>query len=94
MTPTTTITPEATIAQELAPENINQNPNSMLPLAEQKKREIEDAVCQLYNQCREQNPGASWHKLTVMVAAQTGYSPEGIKGMLKRNGITNQQKRG
>ena len=65
----------------------------MLSLAEQKKKEMEEEVCDLYTRTKKQNPEASHHKLAVMVAGQTGLSPEGIKGILKRNGITNPQKR-
>ena len=75
-----------------APENNTQTTAQMISLADQKKKEIEDTVCQLYREAQEENPMASWHKLTVMVAAKTGYSPEGIKGMLKRNGITRENR--
>lgn len=77
-----------------APENNTQTTAQMVSLADQKKKEIEETICQLFKKAREQNPEASWHRLTVMVAAQTGYSPEWVKKLLQKNGIENPQKRG
>lgn len=64
-----------------------------LTLVEQKKKEIEEAVIRLFREAQEQNPGASFHRLAVIVASQTGLSPEGTKGMLARHGIETTQKR-
>lgn len=93
MIPTTTTQKPGSNHPDGAPGNNNQNQAPMLSLAEQKKKEMEEEVCDLYARTKEQNPDASYHRLTVMVAGQTGLSPEGIKGILKRNGIANPQKR-
>ena len=93
MVPTTTTQKTGANHPDGAPGNNNQNQAPMLSLAETKQKEIAETVIQLFKDAQEQNPELSYHKLTVLVAAQTGYSPEGIKKMLNRNGITNPQKR-
>lgn len=60
-----------------------------MTLKEIKKQEMEQEVCAIYRQVAEEAPATSWHNRTVQVAARTGLSPEGIKKMLERNGITN-----
>lgn len=93
MRTTATTQKKGTPAEAGMPETINENQTPMLSLAELKKKEMEEEVCDLYTRIKEQNPELSYHKLTVMVAAQTGLSPEGIKRMLNRNGIKSSQKR-
>ena len=93
MTPTTTTKDPGAHSDGSAPGIFNQNQTPMLSLAEQKKKEMEEEVCSLYTRTKKQNPEASYHKLTVMVASQTGLSPEGIKGILKRNGIKSTKNR-
>lgn len=62
-------------------------------LAEIKQQELEQEVCSIYKQVAEEAPTASWHQRAVQVAAKTGLSPEGIKKILERNGISNPNKR-
>lgn len=87
MTPTTTTQDTGAHSVGSAPGIFNQNQAPMLSLAETKQKEIAETVIRLFEEARGQNPELSYHKLTVLVAAQTGYSPEGIKKMLNRNGI-------
>lgn len=79
--------PEATPTESQKPQN-----TAMPSLVEIKKQELEQEVCQIYKEVAAAEPTASWHKQTVLVAAKTGLSPEGIKKMLERNGITNPKK--
>lgn len=65
----------------------------MLTLAEIKQQELEQEVCKVYRSVVDTFPSASWHQHAVQVAAETRLSPEGIKKILERNGITNPNKR-
>lgn len=65
----------------------------MPTLVEIKQQELEQEVCKIYREVVAAAPTASWHQRAVQVAAQTGLSPEGIKKILERNGITNPNKR-
>lgn len=69
-------------------------PTTMPTLVEIKQQELEQEVCRIYKGVAEADPNASWHKKAVQVAATTGLSPEGVKKILERNGITNPNKRG
>lgn len=94
MNPTTT-TAEKQVKEPLttAPNEANNPQNTTMPtLIEQKRQELEQEVCNIYREVAAAEPTASWHKQTVLVAAKTGLSPEGIKKMLERNGITNPKK--
>lgn len=65
----------------------------MPTLVEIKQQELEHEVCRLYKAVAAEYTSASWHQRAVKVAAVTGLSPEGIKKILERNGITNPNKR-
>lgn len=73
-------------------ESITPKPIAMPTLVEQKRQELEQEVCNIYREVAAAEPTSSWHKQAVLVAAKTGLSPEGIKKMLERNGITNPKK--
>lgn len=79
--------PKAAPIQSTNPKKI-----AMPTLVEQKRQELEQEVCSIYREVASAEPTLSWHKQTVLVAAKTGLSPEGIKKMLERNGITNPKK--
>lgn len=92
-TTTTTAESRAKIAPAMAQDENNNPQNTAMPsLAEIKRQELEQEVCNIYREVAAAEPTASWHKHTVLVAAKTGLSPEGIKKMLERNGITNPKK--
>lgn len=65
----------------------------MPTLVEIKQQELEQEVCKIYREVVAVAPTASWHQRAVQVAAKTGLSPEGIKKILERNGISNPNKR-
>ncbi len=65
----------------------------MPTLVEIKQQELEQEVCNIYREVSVNTPTASWHQRAVQVAAKTGLSPEGIKKILERNGITNPNRR-
>lgn len=94
MNPTTT-----TAARELqrpnpAPIQSNSKTKIAMPtLVEIKQQELEHEVCKIYHEVVTTAPTASWHQRAVQVAAKTGLSPEGIKKILERNGITNPNRR-
>lgn len=62
-------------------------------LAEIKQHEFEQEVCNIYQEVVDTAPEMSWHQRAVQVAAKTGLSPEGIKKLLERNGITNPKRK-
>lgn len=65
----------------------------MPTLVEIKQQELEQEVCNIYREVVAATPATSWHQRAVQVAAKTGLSPEGIKKILERNGISNPNKR-
>lgn len=65
----------------------------MPTLVEIKQQELEQEICEIYRRVVAEAPTSSWHQRAVRVAAVVGYSPEGIKKVLERNGITNPNKR-
>lgn len=72
----------------------NPKPQTAMPtLVEIKQQELEQEVCKIYREVVAAARAASWHQRAVQVAAKTGLSPEGIKKILERNGITNPNKR-
>lgn len=92
---TTTTTAESRVKIDTATattENSNPQNTAMPTLVEIKRQELEQEVCKIYREVAAAEPTASWHKHTVQVAAKTGLSPEGIKKILERNGITNPKK--
>lgn len=94
MNPTTTTASPATKRPLTAPSRINPKPQIAMPtLVEIKQQELEQEVCKIYREVVATAPTASWHQRAVQVAAKTGLSPEGIKKILERNGITNPNKR-
>lgn len=94
MNPTTT-TMDQQAKQPLADTKDNpQNTQATMPtLVERKQQELEEEICKIYREVAGQEPNASWHKQSVLVAAKVGMSPEGIKKLLERNGITNPNKK-
>ena len=94
MNPTTTTAAPATKRPLTAPSRINPKHQIAMPtLVEIKQQELEHEVCKIYREVVTAAPTASWHQRAVQVAAKTGLSPEGIKKILERNGITNPNKR-
>lgn len=93
MTPTTTAAPATDRPPTAQQDGNNKNQTAMPTLVEIKQQELQQEVCRIYREVKAADPGASWHKHTVQVAATTGLSPEGIKKILERNGITNPNKR-
>lgn len=95
MNPTTTMAATAIILQLAAPtRRQNHKPEIAMPtLVEIKQQELEQEVCNIYREVESVAHTASWHQRAVQVAAKTGLSPEGIKKILERNGITNPNKR-
>lgn len=94
MNPTTTTPVQATKRLLTAPTRINLKPQIAMPtLVEIKQQELEHEVCKIYHEVVTTAPTASWHQRAVQVAAKTGLSPEGIKKILERNGISNPNKR-
>ncbi len=74
-------------------DNLKNTQATMPTLVEKKQQELEEEICKMYREVAEQEPNASWHKRSVLVAAKAGMSPEGIKKLLERNGITNPNKK-
>ena len=94
MNPTTTTAAPATKRLLTAPKRNNPKPQIAMPtLVEIKQQELEQEVCKIYREVVAAAPTASWHQRAVQVAAKTGLSPEGIKKILERNGITNPNKK-
>lgn len=92
-TTTTTAESRAKTTSAVAQEEYSNPQNTAMPtLVEIKRQELEQEVCKIYREVAAAEPTASWHKQTVQVAAKTGLSPEGIKKILERNGITNPKK--
>lgn len=93
MNPTATAA-KTTLQRALANPIMNpKTPVTMPTLAERKQQELEQEVCRIYEDVVATVPEMSWHQRAVQVAAKTGLSPEGIKKLLERNGITNPKKR-
>lgn len=94
MNPTTTTAEDRVkYHPKTAPTESNPNNNISMPtLVELKRQEFEKEVCSIYKEVATSEPTLSWHKQTVLVAAKTGLSPEGVKKLLERNGITNPKK--
>ena len=94
MNPTTTTAEPALRRPLTAPKKQTQKPQITMPtLVEIKQQELEQEVCNIYREVVAAAPTASWHQRAVQVAAKTGLSPEGIKKILERNGISNPKKR-
>lgn len=94
MNPTTTTAAPATKRPLTAPKKLTHKYQITMPtLVEIKQQELEQEVCNIYREVVAAAPTASWHQRAVQVAAKTGLSPEGIKKILERNGITNPNKR-
>lgn len=94
MNPTTTTAAPATKRPLTAPIRQTHKPQIAMPtLVEIKQQELEQEVCNIYRGVVAAAPTASWHQRAVQVAAKTGLSPEGIKKILERNGISNPNKR-
>lgn len=94
MNPTTTTVAPATKRPLTAPPKINPKPQIAMPtLVETKQQELHQEICRLYREVASAAPTISWHQKAVQVAAKTGLSPEGIKKILERNGISNPNKR-
>lgn len=92
-TTTTTAESRAKTTSAMEQDNYNNPQNTAMPsLAEIKQQELEQEVCKIYRDVAAAEPTGSWHKHAVLVAAKTGFSPEGIKKILERNGITNPKK--
>lgn len=92
-TTTTTAESRAKTTSAVVQEEYSNPQNTAMPtLVEIKRQELEQEVCKIYREVAATEPTASWHKQTVQVAAKTGLSPEGIKKILERNGITNPKK--
>lgn len=93
MNPTTTTAEPALRRPLTALKQTNKSQITMPTLVEIKQQELEQEVCNIYREVVTAAPTASWHQRAVQVAAKTGLSPEGIKKILERNGITNPNKR-
>lgn len=94
MDTTTTSASAATKRPLAAAERIHTKTKISMPtLVEIKQQELEQEVCKIYREVVAASTTASWHQRAVQVAAKTGLSPEGIKKILERNGITNPNKR-
>lgn len=94
MNPTTTTAVREPHRPHPAPIKCNFKTKIAMPtLVEIKQQELEQEVCNIYREVSVNTPTASWHQRAVQVAAKTGLSPEGIKKILERNGITNPNRR-
>ena len=54
-----------------------------------KRREIEEAVCNIFRRVSSDNANLSWSRRVTIVAAETGLSTSGINKILNRCGIFN-----
>lgn len=70
------------------------NPKITMPtLVEIKQQELHQEICKIFRDVEASTPDASWHQRATQVAAKTGLSPEGVKKILEKNGISNPNKR-